>query len=385
MNAFLSIAVPIGFLALVVSFIFYTESRLRALFRWSRPWLSRTLILFVVLASLATIVVGATASNKWLGGAYLLGGYVFTVFLYLSITLLVLHLAQWLRVPLGTTARIIALLMPLGLTLYGAFQANNFVVDHTEIRLAKLKAPVSVMLISDVHLGHHRGGDYLARIVEATNKQRPDVVLIMGDLVDSNVALSPKFFESLRLLAAPTFYVDGNHEKEIELQTVLKLISAEGVQILHNDIVMSNGLQIAGLDYMKADDSAIDLHPSVDTRTIASTLPQLKFDTAYPTVLMHHSPVGAQHAKTAGVDLMVAGHTHGGQLFPGTLVNTLLFPFNKGLYQDGQLQIFVSQGAGTFLQRIRLGSRNEINVLQLMPEESKRPPTLHFERGSFNG
>ena len=79
---------------------------------------------------------------------------------------------------------------------------------------------------------------------------------------------------------------------------------------------------------------------------------------------------GAQYAAAKGIDLMIAGHTHGGQFFPGTLVAMAVFPFTKGLYHRGPLQVFVSQGAGTYMSRVRLGTSNEMNLLRLRPKRS---------------
>jgi predicted MPP superfamily phosphohydrolase len=94
-------------------------------------------------------------------------------------------------------------------------------------------------------------------------------------------------------------------------------------------------------------------------------LPTLSLADDQPSVLMHHSPVGAQYVAAKGVDLMVSGHTHAGQMFPNTLFAPIVFPFNSGLYHEGEMRVFVSQGAGTFMPRIRLGTSNEIDLLRL--------------------
>jgi len=81
---------------------------------------------------------------------------------------------------------------------------------------------------------------------------------------------------------------------------------------------------------------------------------------------MHHSPVGLDYVKEMGIDLMLAGHTHAGQMFPATVIAPLLFPLNKGLRTEGDTHYFVSQGAGTFGPRLRLGSESEINLITLV-------------------
>jgi hypothetical protein len=161
------------------------------------------------------------------------------------------------------------------------------------------------------------------------------------------------------------YYVGGNHEKYVDAERTFALARQYGVNVLRSQVIETYGLQLVGLDYMNADENTFDLHPSDDPRTIKSVLAQLRVQDNMPSVLLHHSPAGTQYAAAKGIDLMVAGHTHGGQFFPGTLVAAVLFPFNRGLYQRGSLTVFVSQGAGTFISRIRLGTSNELNQLRL--------------------
>jgi predicted MPP superfamily phosphohydrolase len=207
----------------------------------------------------------------------------------------------------------------------------------------------------------------LERIVEETNRHKPDLVLINGDLVDANAALLPGVLAPLANFDSPTYFVEGNHDNYVDNNRAMKQIASYGVRILHNEIVDTHGLYLVGLDYMNPDENTFDMHPSEEKRTIKSVLPSLPLKDDKPSVLMHHSPVGAEYIAAEGVDLMVSGHTHAGQMFPGTLFTPFIFPFNKGLYREGDMQVFVSQGAGTFGPRIRLGTSNEINLIRLKP------------------
>jgi predicted MPP superfamily phosphohydrolase len=164
---------------------------------------------------------------------------------------------------------------------------------------------------------------------------------------------------------APTYFVGGNHEKYVDNDRALELIAGHGVRVLHNEVIDTHGIYLVGLDYMNPDDDTFDMHPSDDKRTIENVLPDIPLPDDKPSVLMHHSPVGTKYVAAKGVDLMVAGHTHAGQMFPGTLFAPLVFPFNSGLYQEDGMKVFVSQGAGTFITRIRLGTSNEINLIRL--------------------
>jgi predicted MPP superfamily phosphohydrolase len=165
--------------------------------------------------------------------------------------------------------------------------------------------------------------------------------------------------------------VEGNHETYVDAERAFAVVKQYGVNVLRNQVVETHGLQLVGLDYMNADDDTFDLHPSADSRTIKSVLASLPLKEGMPSVLLQHSPAGAQYAAAKGIDLMIAGHTHGGQFFPGTLLATAVFPFTHGLYHRGPLQVFVSQGAGTYMSRVRFGTSNELNILRLRPTRSR--------------
>jgi predicted MPP superfamily phosphohydrolase len=115
---------------------------------------------------------------------------------------------------------------------------------------------------------------------------------------------------------------------------------------------------------MKADENTFDMHV-VNKLTIKEELPKIPLTLEKPVVLMHHSPVGLEYVSSSGVSLMLSGHTHGGQMFPGTLLAPFIFPLSKGLHLRQGTYFFVSQGAGTYMMRLRLGSSNEINLIHL--------------------
>jgi predicted MPP superfamily phosphohydrolase len=167
---------------------------------------------------------------------------------------------------------------------------------------------------------------------------------------------------------AQVFFATGNHEHYVDMDKALDIIAGHRVRILHNEVVLTHGFQLVGLDYMNADENTFDMH-AVNKLTIKEELPKIFLDRNLPVVLMHHSPVGLDYVVKAGVDLMLSGHTHAGQMFPATLINNFLFPLNKGLHQIDGTAFFVSQGAGTYGPRIRLGSSNEINLIRLTPKE----------------
>lgn len=368
MMMLLAAAIPLLFFGCLALSAWYVDSRLRVLFGLTSRWQTRVVAAIGIVGIVAAMGVTATSSSGVAGILYVFAGYVFTFYLYLLLALLCLHAIQLVWSPPKALSGAVVLIVAFAVTVFGTLWANSFSVKEIEIRLSGLKDEISVMHISDVHLGHHRGRAYLAKIVEETNRRQPNLVLITGDLVDSNAALLPGVLDPLSDFSAPTYFVGGNHENYIDTAHAFELISRHGVRVLHNELVETSGMQLVGLDYMRANEQTFDMHPSKDARTIKAVMASLPLNTKLPSVLMHHSPVGSQYAAEAGIDLMVAGHTHAGQLFPATLISAKIFPFNRGLYVQGKTQVFVSQGAGTFLQRVRLGTSNEINLLRLRPK-----------------
>lgn len=367
MRSVLAVGIPLAFFGLIGLSTWYVGARLHTLFETTSRWPIQIGVAVGVLSALVAVGATARSASAVVGVFNVLGGYVFTFHLFALLSLLCLHAVQLRWSPHMAWSSTAVLIFAVVVTGAGALWAGTFSVNETQIRLPGLERGIAVMQISDVHLGHHRGRAYLAKIVEETNRRKPDLVLITGDLVDSNAALEPGVLDPLSELRAPAYFVGGNHEKYVDTARALELIAQHGVRVLHNEVVETHGLQLVGLDYMNADEDAFDMHPSDDKRTIKSVLPGLPLKRDLPSVLMHHSPVGTRHVAAAGIDLMVSGHTHAGQMFPSTLFAGLIFPFNRGLHRHGDTQVFVSQGAGTFLTRVRLGTSNEINLLHLMP------------------
>jgi len=367
MNTVLRIGVPLLFALAVFGSAWYIAFRLQTTLGFHRRWLLRVLVLAGLVGWFMLMVPATKSADLVAGLSYVIGGYLFAGYLFLTLAFILLHVIEraW-HIPKARVGAA-ALLLAAGATLVGGMWANRFSVVETEIALPGLDREVVAMQLSDIHMGHHRGRKYLDKIVEETNRRKPDIVLITGDLIDSEAALVPEELEPLARFSAPVYYVGGNHEKYVDAERAFALVKKYGVNVLRSQVVETHGLQLVGLDYMNADEDTFDLHPSDDSRTIKSVLGSLQLKDGMPSVLLHHSPTGAQYAAANGIDLMIAGHTHGGQFFPGTLVARAVFPFTHGLYHRGPLQVFVSQGAGTYWSRVRLGTSNELNILRLRP------------------
>ncbi len=367
MQTVLGILVPLLTFALFGAALVFVANRLIATFGLARARLFRRAWVAAYVLLAVAVLAGATSASPVLGAAYWAGGVALVLMVYLTLAFLVAWLVEraW-RVPRRTSG-IAALAVAGAATAYGVVHARSFTVDEVEIALPGLARPVTIMHLSDVHVGHHRGRAYLQRVVDETNRRAPDLVAITGDLLDAEVALAPGVLAPLAELRAPVFYVGGNHEQDVDQPRAQRAVAGHGVRVLRNEVAESHGLQIVGLRYMKPDAQTFDAHPSHEKETFASALPKLPVRPDVPAVLLHHSPVGARYAVARGIDLMLAGHTHAGQVFPATLVARLQFPFDVGLHAFETMQVFVSPGVGTFLAPLRVGTTNTITLVRLVP------------------
>ncbi len=249
---------------------------------------------------------------------------------------------------------------------YGFWEARSFTVTDYEIPIKGLSEKLTIAHIPDLHLGAQRGEGYLAEVIEAVNARRPDIVLFNGDLVDSDIALRPELFSLFKNLRGEKYFTAGNHEFYINTGLALRLIGEAGIRILRNEAAVTHGIQLIGLEYMNADKNTRDPH-MVNDLTIEEELPEIRRNADAPTVLAHHSPVGLAYVEGGGIDLMLSGHTHGGQLFPGAFLAEIRYPLVKGLSRMGETRFLVSQGTGTFGPWMRVGTFNEIQMVTLVP------------------
>ncbi len=290
------------------------------------------------------------------------------VFLYM---LLVMLLTDIVNIFAHFQPKTFGLIVAAGtvlISLFGIVNTSWPRLKTIDIELPKLTEPVQIAQLSDVHLGHFRGRRNLEKLVNIVNKTDAQMVVITGDMFESFYNLEPETLEPLKKLSVPIFFVSGNHDMYVDVDSVKRLMREAGVNVLENTMTECCGIQIVGLDYMRPDDRTIDhMHAGVGAKTIENTLPEIALDSTLPSILLHHNPVGAEYAERAGIGLYLAGHTHGGQLFPVTLVNDRIFNFNRGLYQHGSLQIYTSEGSGTFGPPMRVGTRSEVTLIRLKP------------------
>lgn len=279
---------------------------------------------------------------------YKLSGFFLGVFFLTFISLLFFEMAKVIYPIPEKTFKIAALSIAIILIFYSSLNARSTSVKT--IKIDDFGAELKLVQVSDLHLSSPSPFSKLAKIVEKINSINPEMVVITGDIVSQDTPINNKTFAPLKKLHAKTYFITGNHEYYVGKDMVSKLIEDTGVKTLKDEVNFFNGIQVVGLEY----------DPNIDrARTILSNL---RIDENQPALLLNHFPI---NPKDKRIRITISGHTHYGQIVPFNFIVRLATKYLKGLYKLETGYLYVSPGTGTWGPPMRLGSKNEITVLDL--------------------
>jgi hypothetical protein len=236
-------------------------------------------------------------------------------------------------------------------------------VEHVPIAIDALPAEAEGMriaVIGDLHIGLFSRPSRLRYIFETARAERPDLVVLAGDLVDDDPVFAPKLLDGVAALGptVPVVGVLGNHEMYGDPVEMIERLRGSRVRLLVNQGVAMRGLWLTGIS------------------DFAATMPALRPDmgaalagrgSRLPLVLAHQPRAFAEAAQRA-IPLTLCAHSHGGQCGIRPLRWTLaglFIPYHIGLYRRGASQLYVHTGAGYWLLPWRLGITPEIVIVEL--------------------
>jgi predicted MPP superfamily phosphohydrolase len=249
------------------------------------------------------------------------------------------------------------------ISIYGLLNANRLRVTRVSVNLPNLPAAWqgrNVALVTDLHLGSVRGARFASRVVARLQSLQPDAVFISGDLFDGPEANPDALVEPLKRLSAPSgiYYVTGNHEEFGDRAKLIDAVQRVGVRVLNNEKVDVQGLQIVGVHDREAG----------DPRQFRALLRQAELDGSRDSILLAHQPSSLAIAEEMGISLQLSGHTHGGQIWPWTLLAARVHGrFTYGMNCFGKLLVYTSSGAGTWGVPMRVGTNSEIVLFRFGP------------------
>lgn len=241
----------------------------------------------------------------------------------------------------------------------GNLHYKDKIKEEMTIKTGKtLDRPLRILFASDLHLGYHNRKDELSRWVDIMNSEKPDLILIGGDIIDISARplVEGDYASELRRLEAPVYAVLGNHEYYSGDSAARKFYSDAGIHLLRDETVSLMGINVVGRDDR--------------TNRSRKDLPSLmeEVDLSRFTILLDHQPSGLEEAQENKVDFQFSGHTHRGQVWPISWVTDMIFEDSWGPYQKGDTKYYVSSGLGIWGAKIRIGTRSEYLVLDVEGE-----------------
>jgi len=237
-------------------------------------------------------------------------------------------------------------------------------IEHERIALRRLPQPFEsfrIVQLSDIHHGPFSDKNQIERAVETANRLKPDIIALTGDYISKERHYAAPCAEMLGKLKARygVFAVLGNHDHWTDAALITDLFRAEGITVLVNQgmrfELKGSAFWLAGVD-----DTMVGLE-DISLALAGARADEMK-------LLLAHNPIVLRRAERADVDLVLSGHTHGGQVAfraePSSSGGRRR-RFLKGLGRLGNTQIYVNRGLGTVVLPIRYGCPPEISLLEL--------------------
>lgn len=304
----------------------------------------------------------------------IIGSYLFAVLQYSLLLLPITNLIVLLLIAIGlsedtviTWAGAIILLLFTSIFIFGTFNAYSPVVRSYFITIAKKsnhRSNLRIAMASDMHFGVLSGLSHLRRLVKGVNELQPDIILLPGDIIDDDLEpfINKNMGEVMKELVAPlgVYGVLGNHEYYGRaIPEFIKEMERIGVTILQDEVT-------------KVDDSFYLVGRKDKTDSNRKPIEKLldSIEPTFPIIMMDHQPAQIKQAEKSGVDLLLSGHTHRGQMAPNHLITRKVFELDWGYRQFTQLHAIVSSGFGFWGPPIRIGSRSEIVLIDVRFVES---------------
>jgi predicted MPP superfamily phosphohydrolase len=265
--------------------------------------------------------------------------------------------------PTDRQAFLASLFISLGVAVYGFHEAGDIRTEKVVIRTDKLPRSLTrltIVQISDVHLGLIVKNTRLQGIVRVIENAHPDVLVSTGDLVDGQMDGMESLSAELRKLKPVygKFAVTGNHEYYAGIETALAFTRLAGFSVLRGESKNVGGvLTIVGVEDPARERTGVRNRGEKD---ILEKIPRNSF-----TLLLKHRPVVGK--ESVGLfDLQLSGHVHKGQIFPFGLLTRLVYPVATGLSHWGAAALYVSRGTGTWGPPIRFLASPEVTVIELV-------------------
>lgn len=217
---------------------------------------------------------------------------------------------------------------------------------------------IKIVAISDLHLGYTIGDKEFKRWVELINSEKPDIILIAGDIIDNDIRplMDGRYAEYFRELKAPLgiYSCPGNHEYISNIENSKEFISKAGITLLQDKVALvDSSFYVVGRDD----------YSNKERKPLNELIKGI--DPTKPIIVLDHQPHNLSEAENNKIDLQLSGHTHRGQFWPISLITDLMYEKSHGYLKKGDSNIYVSSGIGIWGGKFRIGTQSEYVVITM--------------------
>lgn len=329
----------------------------------------------VAFLFIAGSILERTATSAFSEWVYRIGSFWIAYMLYLGLTVVMIDFIRILNYFIHFLPPFSEMMkFRLGLIVFSlvsiivfAGHINALWINVKEIPLTIQKKvtgspEVKILMASDLHLGALIGERREKRLLDIIREQKPDLVLLCGDLVDGEIApvLRKNLGRHIQEIQTPlgVYAITGNHEYIGGIDKTLPYLKSINIRmLLDEEITLPNGIQLVGRNDHSSGRGSMTRKPLAE---LVSGLDQTK-----PVIVMNHQPFNLQEAADANVDLHLSGHTHHGQLWPINYITKAIFELSWGYLKKGNTHFYVSSGYGSWGPSVRVGNRPEVVVFKL--------------------
>ena len=248
----------------------------------------------------------------------------------------------------------------------GNFMAGNIVVKNIEVKNPKIAQYTRVVQISDIHFSRVIDGRFAEKIVPMINALKPDILFFTGDYMDKGISDPLKIAEIMNKIEAPLgkYAISGNHEFYTSYFDCIEFIEKNGFEFMDGRVVeIGRNIAVGGVMDRSAEQADVFYHED------EKVLKQFKNENF--NIYLKHRPE-LEDGDSSHFDLMLSGHTHGGQIFPFSILVKIFNMYLAGLYElENGAKLYVSRGTGSWGPPVRFGATPEITLIELKPEAGK--------------
>lgn len=264
--------------------------------------------------------------------------YIFQIALILRVLIIIISLPKYLNA-------FLLYITPLIICIYGILNALNTKIEKIHLKYPGYKNKIKILHLSDIHLGAIHQKNSIIRIVKETQELEPDIVVITGDMADGSLKVKPEWLMPFDVLTVPILYVTGNHEEMNPKVDMINAVNATQIKYIgRHERFKYKGVNFIGEDF------------GYDLR---KCLLNVKQEEGVPNILLSHIPIlDPEELVKYNIFLFLAGHTHGGQLFPFQIIVYYANACFSGLYSDKAKKhhVYVTDGVNNAVVPMRIGS-----------------------------